>query len=223
MGQALTMVLAGPLQSYGLRARWTVRDTATEPTKSAVVGLLARCLGRESDSDISALSSALFMGVRVDREGYPADGLSHDRSRWGLHHGNSRCPRSDHRNVQGLPLRCPVHRRPDRPRGNARGLPQSLAPACRRALPRTTLLRADRTPGWQPHRSRRSGGCAAASPCRHARTRAATDAPTGCHRGAGGPRRHRGRRFGPSRCPALSRDWEHADRMVRETWIDLVV
>ena len=62
MGQALTMVLAGPLQSYGLRARWTVRDTATEPTKSAVVGLLARCLGRESDSEVSALSSSPLHG-----------------------------------------------------------------------------------------------------------------------------------------------------------------
>ena len=60
MGQTLTMVLAGPLQAYGLRARWTVRDTATEPTKSAVVGLLARCLGRESDSDISALFKEPF-------------------------------------------------------------------------------------------------------------------------------------------------------------------
>jgi CRISPR system Cascade subunit CasD len=71
MGQALTLVLAGPLQSYGLRARWTVRDTAAEPTKSAMVGLLARCLGWESDSEISALSGALVMGVRVDREGIP--------------------------------------------------------------------------------------------------------------------------------------------------------
>jgi CRISPR system Cascade subunit CasD len=71
MGEILTMILSGPLQSYGMRARWTVRDTATEPTKSAVVGLLARCLGRESDSDISYLSDALVMGVRIDREGVP--------------------------------------------------------------------------------------------------------------------------------------------------------
>jgi CRISPR system Cascade subunit CasD len=71
MARFLTLTLAGPLQSYGLRARWTVRDTATEPTKSAVVGILARCLGRETDEGVSALSSALRMGVRVDREGVP--------------------------------------------------------------------------------------------------------------------------------------------------------
>jgi CRISPR system Cascade subunit CasD len=71
MGCVLTLTLAGPLQSYGLRARWTVRDTATEPTKSAVIGLLARCLGRETDEGVSTLSASLRVGVRVDREGVP--------------------------------------------------------------------------------------------------------------------------------------------------------
>jgi CRISPR system Cascade subunit CasD len=71
MASVLILTLAGPLQSYGLRARWTVRDTAPEPTKSALVGLLARCLGREDDEGVSALSAALRMGVRIDREGLP--------------------------------------------------------------------------------------------------------------------------------------------------------
>ena len=193
------------------------------PPRGAVVGLLARCLGRESDADISALSSALFMGVRVDREGIPLTDY-HTIGADGGYITATRAVREatieTHRDYL-CDARFTVAL--TGPGEMLEGLPQSLAPACRRALPRTTLLRADRTPGWQPHRSQRSGGCAAASPCRHARTRAATDAPTGCHRGAGGPRRHRGRRFGPSRCPALSARWEHADRMVRETWIDLVV
>jgi CRISPR system Cascade subunit CasD len=71
MTRVLTLTLAGPLQSYGLRARWTVRDTTPEPTKSALVGLLARCLGRENDAGVFALSAALRLGVRVDREGVP--------------------------------------------------------------------------------------------------------------------------------------------------------
>lgn len=63
--------LEGPLQSWGLRARWTERDTMLEPTKSGVVGLLACALGlrREQDVEIRALNNALRFGVRVDRPG----------------------------------------------------------------------------------------------------------------------------------------------------------
>lgn len=63
--------LEGPLQSWGLRARWTERDTALEPTKSAVTGLLAGTLGWgiERDDDIRALAAALRFGVRVDCPG----------------------------------------------------------------------------------------------------------------------------------------------------------
>src|SRR5205814_6367260 len=37
--------LEGPLQSWGSRARWDVRDTEPEPTKSGVIGLLGCALG----------------------------------------------------------------------------------------------------------------------------------------------------------------------------------
>jgi len=58
------------MQSWGLRGRATIRDTATEPTKSGVVGLLCCALGipRDDEPGIARLA-ALRMGVRVDREG----------------------------------------------------------------------------------------------------------------------------------------------------------
>ncbi len=69
MSNTLFIRLEGPLQAWGERARWSVRDTTTEPTKSGVVGLLGCALGLEEDDDLAALSRALRMGVRCDREG----------------------------------------------------------------------------------------------------------------------------------------------------------
>lgn len=66
----LLLRLEGPLQSWGLRAHWEERDTAFEPTKSGVVGLLGCALGlRRDDERLRALSEALTMGVRIDRAG----------------------------------------------------------------------------------------------------------------------------------------------------------
>lgn len=64
----LLLRLAGPLQSWGLTAKFDQRDTQRLPTKSAVVGLLACALGRRRDEDIQDLK-ALRMGVRADQEG----------------------------------------------------------------------------------------------------------------------------------------------------------
>ncbi|GAA5056272.1 CRISPR system Cascade subunit CasD [Thermocatellispora tengchongensis] len=71
---ALLLILDAPMQSWGVRSRFTVRDTATEPSKSGVVGLLAAALGipRDADDRIRALAT-LRMGVRVDREGVLAE------------------------------------------------------------------------------------------------------------------------------------------------------
>jgi CRISPR system Cascade subunit CasD len=64
--------LEGPLQSWGTRSRWDERDTALEPTKSGVIGLLACCLGwgRSNEADVRRLSQAVGFGVRVDRRGH---------------------------------------------------------------------------------------------------------------------------------------------------------
>jgi len=66
----LLLRLEGPLQAWGLRARWEERDSAFEPTKSGVVGLLGCALGLRRDSDrLRAISEALTIGVRVDQPG----------------------------------------------------------------------------------------------------------------------------------------------------------
>jgi CRISPR system Cascade subunit CasD len=56
------------MQAWGLQSRFSMRDTAREPTKSGVIGLICAALGRDRKEDIHDLAS-LRMGVRVDREG----------------------------------------------------------------------------------------------------------------------------------------------------------
>lgn len=223
MGQALTMVLAGPLQSYGLRARWTVRDTATEPTKSAVVGLLARCLGRESDSDISALSSALFMGVRVDREGIPLT----DYHTIGADGGYITATRA----VREATIETYRDYLCDARFTVALTGPGEMLEACRKALLQ---------PAAVPYLGRRScvptehllGNLIEADGVEDALRRA----PVVTREHEPQPTRLRAVievREGPGDIEgavSVRRDvllslarWEHADRMVRETWIDLVV
>ena len=71
MANTLFLRLEGPLQSWGERARWSVRDSAPEPTKSGVVGLLGCALGLSDDAALRELSRALSMGVRCDLPGRP--------------------------------------------------------------------------------------------------------------------------------------------------------
>jgi CRISPR system Cascade subunit CasD len=67
----LLLRLAGPMQSWGVQSRFTVRDTGLEPSKSGVVGLLCATLGRPRHEPVDDLA-ALTMGVRVDQEGVMA-------------------------------------------------------------------------------------------------------------------------------------------------------
>lgn len=64
----LLLKLVGPLQSWGVSSRFGERDTGSEPSKSAVLGLLAAALGRDRSTDIEDLCS-LRMGVRCDVPG----------------------------------------------------------------------------------------------------------------------------------------------------------
>lgn len=64
----LLLRLAGPLQSWGDRSRFTKRHTRTEPTKSGVIGLLAAAQGRRRTDPVEDLA-ALGFGVRVDQRG----------------------------------------------------------------------------------------------------------------------------------------------------------
>ncbi|HIE24602.1 MAG TPA: type I-E CRISPR-associated protein Cas5/CasD [Anaerolineales bacterium] len=69
MSNTLFLRLEGPLQSWGERGRWSVRDTTSEPTKSGVIGLIACALGCTDDEKIRSLSQKTRMGVRVDAPG----------------------------------------------------------------------------------------------------------------------------------------------------------
>ena len=71
MGKPILLLrLEGPLQSWGIRARWDVRDTASEPTKSGVIGLLGCAMGcGTGDPRLEALSAGLRFGVRVEHPG----------------------------------------------------------------------------------------------------------------------------------------------------------
>jgi CRISPR system Cascade subunit CasD len=64
----LLLRLSGPMQSWGVQSRFSMRDTGLEPSKSGVIGLLCAALGRPRASPLDDLAS-LRMGVRVDCEG----------------------------------------------------------------------------------------------------------------------------------------------------------
>jgi CRISPR system Cascade subunit CasD len=74
----LLLRLEGPLQSWGLRSRWSRRDTGPEPSKSAVIGLLGCAAGvsrpdwrshAQPDRTLEEWDRSLCFGVRVDRPG----------------------------------------------------------------------------------------------------------------------------------------------------------
>lgn len=70
MSKLLLLYLEAPMQSWGLRARWDVRDSGSEPSKSGVVGLLGCALGYPvGDRRLVELDEGLRMGVRVDHSG----------------------------------------------------------------------------------------------------------------------------------------------------------
>lgn len=71
MGRPILLLrLEGPLQSWGMRARWDVRDTGPNPTKSGVVGLLGCALGYSfGDTRLEMLGAGLRFGLRIENPG----------------------------------------------------------------------------------------------------------------------------------------------------------
>jgi len=74
----LLLRLEGPLQSWGVRSRWSRRDTALEPSKSAIIGLLGCTAGilrpdwrssAKPDTTLEQWDNVLHFGVRIDRPG----------------------------------------------------------------------------------------------------------------------------------------------------------
>ncbi len=74
MKHTLLLRLKAPLQSWGMSSRFSIRDTAKEPSKSGVIGLLCAALGISRDDantanpTFNALTKLRF-GVRVNQEG----------------------------------------------------------------------------------------------------------------------------------------------------------
>jgi CRISPR system Cascade subunit CasD len=64
----LLLRLAGPLQSWGADSKFTARTTRHEPTKSAILGLIAAAEGRRRTDSIEDLLGLRF-GVRIDQPG----------------------------------------------------------------------------------------------------------------------------------------------------------
>lgn len=60
------------MQSWGTRARWDVRDSADEPTKSGLIGLLGCALGFPvGDPRMAELDGLILLGIRVEQPGRP--------------------------------------------------------------------------------------------------------------------------------------------------------
>lgn len=64
----LLLRLAGPLQAWGTKSKFAYRFTDTQPSKSAILGLLAAADGRRRTEPIEDLL-ALSFGVRLDHPG----------------------------------------------------------------------------------------------------------------------------------------------------------
>ncbi|KAA8881881.1 type I-E CRISPR-associated protein Cas5/CasD [Nocardia colli] len=65
---SMVLRLAAPLQSWGGHSEYNRRETAAQPTKSGVVGLLAAAAGYQRGADLRELVR-LRLGVRVDEPG----------------------------------------------------------------------------------------------------------------------------------------------------------
>ena len=64
----LLLRLAGPMQSWGTRSRFSNRDTELEPSRSGVTGILCAAKGLQRYESLDQFAM-LEMAVRVDREG----------------------------------------------------------------------------------------------------------------------------------------------------------
>lgn len=68
--KTILLKLAGPLQSWGTGSNFETRHTDLHPSKSAIIGLVAACLGyrRYEDDKIQKLNELDF-AVRIDEQG----------------------------------------------------------------------------------------------------------------------------------------------------------
>lgn len=64
----LLLQLVAPMQSWGIGSHFSNRDSAMEPSKSGVIGIICAALGIDRKADLSEFAK-LRMGVRIDRQG----------------------------------------------------------------------------------------------------------------------------------------------------------
>ncbi|MFD5179468.1 type I-E CRISPR-associated protein Cas5/CasD [Nocardia sp. NPDC058379] len=64
----LVLRLSGPMQSWGTRSHWNVRETLPHPSRSGLIGLLGAALGHDRHQPLDRFSSLEFT-IRVDRSG----------------------------------------------------------------------------------------------------------------------------------------------------------
>ncbi|WP_230741625.1 type I-E CRISPR-associated protein Cas5/CasD [Methanooceanicella nereidis] len=67
----LILRLEGPMQSWGLKAKWDIRDTGEEPSKSGIVGLIGCAMGysRNDPRLVEELDKNLRIGIRIENPG----------------------------------------------------------------------------------------------------------------------------------------------------------
>ncbi|KIZ15699.1 type I-E CRISPR-associated protein Cas5/CasD [Streptomyces natalensis] len=68
MDYGLLLHLAAPMMSFGTHSAFTIRDTHSRPTRSALIGLCAAALGLPRDADLTDLRQLRFT-IRADRPG----------------------------------------------------------------------------------------------------------------------------------------------------------
>ena len=71
----LLLRLAGPLQAWGVKSRFTVRSTELAPTRSGIIGMLSAAIGRRRTDPIEDLVPAVRGAQGPARSGH--QGLPH--------------------------------------------------------------------------------------------------------------------------------------------------
>lgn len=69
--KTLVLLLAGPMQSWGVRSSFNERDTQSHPTRSALLGMFASACGLTRTDPLPPHWSDLHTVVRCDRPGRP--------------------------------------------------------------------------------------------------------------------------------------------------------
>lgn len=67
--KTLTIRLSAPLQSFGNEASFDQRTTWKQPSKSAIIGMLAAAMGYQRNDDRISMLNTLKFAVRIDQPG----------------------------------------------------------------------------------------------------------------------------------------------------------